>query len=539
MNLMNVSDASKSYLGNLIFSDIKFVINEKDRIGIVGRNGEGKTTLLKMLAGLEKADSGNVSWKKGLEIAILGQLPDYDPSKRVLDILNDCFNNLNNIEIKLRSLEVQMTEASELDLHKLMQRYGQLQTDYEDLGGYEKESRIQQVANGLVIDHLLNSIWDNLSGGERTKVGLARLLLQPADLLLLDEPTNHLDIPAIDWLSQFVRSYPGAVVIVSHDRYFLDDTVTKVFEIDQQALHIYHGNYSDFKVERERRIESEFHKYTDQQKKISKMKQQIKQLRIWANQAVPPNQGLHRRAKSMEKALERIQLLDKPVVEAKRMNLSIESQKEKTSKDLVRLEAVGKVYDDVLFEDVNLHIRRTENISIVGANGVGKSTLLKIIMGYVQADEGIVKVSDKIAIGYLSQHTFDYMDSGTVLDVFREPLSVTIEQARHILAQFLFYGEDVFKPIRSLSGGEKMRLRWAQLMNQPCDLLILDEPTNHLDIESKEVLEDALMNYQGTVIAVSHDRYFLDKCFNLTYWLNQEGLTRYEGNYSYAVEKMK
>lgn len=188
MNLMNVSDASKSYLGNLIFSDIKFVINEKDRLGIVGRNGEGKTTLLKMLAGLEKADSGNVSWKKGLEIAILGQLPDYDPSKRVLDILNDCFNNLNNIEIKLRSLEVQMTEASELDLHKLMQRYGQLQTDYEDLGGYEKESRIQQVANGLVIDHLLNSIWDNLSGGERTKVGLARLLLQPADLLLLMNP---------------------------------------------------------------------------------------------------------------------------------------------------------------------------------------------------------------------------------------------------------------------------------------------------------------------------------------------------------------
>lgn len=319
-----------------------------------------------------------------------------------------------------------------------------------------------------------------------------------------------------------------------HDRYFLDQTVNNIFEIDNEELYIYQGNYSLFKEEREKRLLAEFHEYKNQQERIKKIKKQIKQLRIWANQGQNPK--LYKKAKSLEKALSKIELVKKPTKE-RNMNLQLDNNKEKIPKDIVILDNVAKSYDFSLFEKANMLVNRNEKISIVGDNGAGKSTLLKMIVGKISPDKGNIYVAKQANIGYLSQHTFDNLEKGTVIDVFRNALSITEGEARYALAQFLFFGADVYKSISSLSGGEKMRLKWAQLMNQPIDLLILDEPTNHLDIESKEVLEEALNNFSGTVISVSHDRYFLDECFDITYWIENNSLVKYNGNYSYATEK--
>lgn len=413
-----------------------------------------------------------------------------------------------------------------------------MQEQFEERGGYERDAQIRRVSHGLKINHLLSHPWGKLSGGERTKVGLAQILLQQPKLLLLDEPTNHLDISSIDWLADFVKQYSGAVVIVSHDRYFLDDTVNQIAEIDQGQLHIYHGNYSYFVKEKEARIIREFEAYQTQQKKIKKMEDSIKQLRLWASQAKPPNAAMYKRAKSMEKALDRIKRLDKPILEHKKMNVNL-AEGQRVSNDVIELERVSKMYEDILFEEIDLLIRRKEHVAIIGDNGTGKSTLLKMMMNQIEPDEGIVKRASNLRIGYLSQHTFEDIEDQSVIATFREAVHVTEGQARHILAQFMFYGEDVFNKISSLSGGEKMRLRWAQIVNQDFNVLVLDEPTNHLDIDAKETIEDALIDYNGTIIAVSHDRYFLNKLFDTTYLLKDKKLTKYEGNYDYVIEKTK
>ena len=534
MNILNVSQVSKAYFDDVIFEDLKLEVNELDRIGLIGRNGVGKSTLFKLITGEEQPDTGYISVSKGKHIGLLHQIPNLPNDLTVYECLSDSFIKLNEIESEMKYLEKKM--ASDTDnLDKILKQYAIKQEKYETLGGYEKDSRIDHVLQGLNCSHLLNSRWENLSGGERTKISLAILLLKSPELLLLDEPTNHLDIHSIEWLTQFIKSYKGAVIIVSHDRYFLDETINKTFEIDQQQLYIYNGNYSYFVKEKEDRILKEYEAFKNQQKKIEKMKAQIKQLKIWANQAVPPNDAMHRRAKSMEKALARIEIKKKPIIDPKTMKLEIHSV-DKSSKDIYKFIDVAKVYDDTLFENVNIKIRRNERIAIVGENGSGKSTLLKLMLEEVCPDEGEVIIAPNIKIGYLSQHHFDNQED-TVLEVYRTYAEVTEGVARNQLANFLFYGYDVFKKVKDLSGGEKMRLRWAQIMSDEFNVLILDEPTNHLDIESKEVLEDALNHFDGTIIAVSHDRYFLDKFFNITYWIENKNVVKYVGNYTYAKQK--
>lgn len=535
MNILNASNVSKSYVEETLFDNIKLTLNSGDTVGLVGRNGEGKTTLLKLLAGLEKPSKGIISWKKNVRIGYLNQIPNYENDTSVYQCLKSVFQELNTISEQLEAIENKMAEDKE-SITTLMSRYGELQTYYEENGGYEIDSKIRKVTYGLNIDHLLDTEWGNLSGGERTKVGLAQMLIKSTDLLLLDEPTNHLDVKSIEWLTNYIENFEGATVIVSHDRYFLDETANQIMEIDQKMLHVYNGNYSQFVEEREKRLLAEFEAYKTQQKKIKKMKESIKQLRTWASQAKPPNAAMYRRAKSMEKALNRIKRLEKPTLESKKMNMKLEEGK-RVSNRVIEMENVAKGYDYLLFENVNMLIRRGEHVAIIGDNGTGKSTLLKIILGLTSIDEGSIKTANNLKIGYLSQHEFESDNNDTLLNTIREKVNVTEGEARHILANFMFYGKDVFKKVKDLSGGEKIRLRWAQIVNTDYNLLVLDEPTNHLDIDAKETIEDALLDFEGSIITVSHDRYFLNKLFNTTYLLKNKTLEKFEGNYNYIKEK--
>lgn len=535
MNILNASNISKSYVEETLFDNIKVTLNSGDTVGLVGRNGEGKTTLLRLLAGLEKPSEGIISWKKNVRIGYLNQIPDYENDTSVYQCLKSVFQELNAISEQLETIENKMAEDIE-SITTLMSRYGELQTYYEENGGYEIDAKIRKVTYGLNIDHLLDTEWGNLSGGERTKVGLAQMLIKSTDLLLLDEPTNHLDIKSIEWLANYIENFDGATVIVSHDRYFLDETVDQIIEIDQKMLHIYNGNYSNFVEEREKRLLVEFEAYKTQQKKIKKMKESIKQLRTWASQAKPPNSAMYRRAKSMEKALNRIERLEKPTLDSKKMNMKLEEGK-RVSNRVIEMENVAKGYDYLLFENVNMLVRRGEHVAIIGDNGTGKSTLLKIILGLTSVDAGAIKTANNLKIGYLSQHEFESDNDDTLLNTIRRKVNVTEGEARHILANFMFYGKDVFKKVKDLSGGEKIRLRWAQIVNTDYNLLVLDEPTNHLDIDAKETIEDALLDFEGSIITVSHDRYFLNKLFNTTYLLKNKTLEKFEGNYNYIKEK--
>lgn len=520
-----------------LFNQIKGDIAEGQRIGLVGRNGEGKTTLLNILAGELQPTEGAVTWKKGCRIGLLKQSPEEQEDWTVAELLKTAFSGLVRIQEKLEAMETQMASAAPEEMERLLARYGTMQEDFIQRGGYEIEARIDQVLNGLKIKALKFEEWGHLSGGERTKVGLAKLLLQEPDLLLLDEPTNHLDLEAIEWLGAFISHYKGTIVLVSHDRYFLDEAVTHIWELDQGDLIQYKGNYSAYVKEREARLLIEFQQYQDQQKKIKKMKDTVKRLKEWANRANPPNAGMHRQAKSIEKAIARIELLDRPVLAKKQMALGFQMA-ERSGKDVIRVEEVWKEFGDrTLFQDVNMHIRFGERVAIVGSNGTGKSTLLNMILGQGEPDAGEIKLGSGVSIGYLSQHTLEMDNNRTVIEEFRDAIAVSEYDARPMLAKFLFFGNMVFQPVRQLSGGERMRLRLAQLMHMNHNLLILDEPTNHLDLEAKEVMEEALSEFPGTIISVSHDRYFLDKIFPVTYWICDKTMERFDGNYSFTREK--
>jgi len=537
MTICSVNNVTKSFGGNIIFENISLEIKNGERIGLVGRNGSGKTTIFQLLTGMESLDAGAIHMKKGTRIGHVAQIPKFDEGMTVYDVLSSAFKTEKELEREMRTLEKHMAEEQESSaLQRLMERYGVIQEKFAFLGGYEIEANIMKVANGLQVTELFPRSFPELSGGEQTKVSLAYMLLQKPDLLLLDEPTNHLDLFAVEWLEQFLKEYNGTVMVISHDRYFLDEVVTKIFDLEDGEIHVYHTNYSQFVEEKEERLLQEFHAYQEQQKKIKKMKEAIKRLREWANQANPPNEGLHKRARSMERALERMEKLKKPILERKQMGLQFEGQ-ERSGKDVVVMKEVSKGFGDyLLFNEANLHVRFQERAAIVGRNGTGKTTLLKLLLEEVEPDTGEIRIGSSVKIGYLSQHAYGNMKSN-VLEVFRECVAVTEGEARHILAKFLFYGPAVFKKVTQLSGGEKMRLRLAQLMYQDINFLILDEPTNHLDIESREVLEEALEQYNGTILAVSHDRYFLNKLFEKTYWIDDRKLFEFAGNYAWARQK--
>ncbi|MEG7964945.1 MULTISPECIES: ribosomal protection-like ABC-F family protein [Bacillus cereus group] len=537
MTICSVNNVTKSFAGNIIFENISLEIKNGERVGLVGRNGSGKTTIFQLLTGMESLDAGAIHMKKGTRIGHVAQIPKFDESMTVYEVLSSAFKIEKELEREMRTLEKHMAEEQGSSvLQKLVERYGIIQEKFAFLGGYEIEANIMKVANGLQVTELFPRSFLELSGGEQTKVSLAYMLLQKPDLLLLDEPTNHLDLFAVEWLEQFLKEYNGTVMVISHDRYFLDEVVTKIFDLEDGEIHVYHTNYSRFVEEKEERLLQEFQAYQEQQKKIKKMKEAIKRLREWANQANPPNEGLHKRARSMERALERMQKLKKPILERKQMGLQFEGQ-DRSGKDVVVIKEVSKGFaDHPLFNEVNLHVRFQERAAIVGRNGTGKTTLLKLLLEQIEPDAGEIRIGSSVKIGYLSQHAYGNRKSN-VLEAFREYVAVTEGEARHILAKFLFYGPAVFKKVTQLSGGEKMRLRLAQLMYQDINFLILDEPTNHLDIESREVLEEALEQYNGTILAVSHDRYFLNKLFEKTYWIDERKLFEFAGNYAWARQK--
>ncbi|MEC2257740.1 ribosomal protection-like ABC-F family protein [Bacillus thuringiensis] len=537
MTICSVNNVTKSFGGNTIFENISLEIKNGERVGLVGRNGSGKTTIFGLLTGMESLDAGAIHMKKGTRIGHVAQIPKFDEVMTVYDVLSSAFKVEKELEKEMHALEKNMAvEQEQSALEKLMERYGVIQEKFAFLGGYEIEANIMKVANGLQVTDLFSRVFTELSGGEQTKVSLAYMLLQKPDLLLLDEPTNHLDLFAVEWLEQFLKEYTGTVMVISHDRYFLDEVVTKIFDLEDGEIHVYHTNYSQFVEEKEERLLQEFQAYQEQQKKIKKMKEAIKRLREWANQANPPNEGLHKRARNMERALERIEKLKRPILERKQMGLQFEGQ-ERSGKDVVVMKEVSKGFAGrPLFEQANLHVRFQERAAIVGRNGTGKTTLLKLLLEEINPDVGEIRIGSSVKIGYLSQHTYGNVKSN-VLEAFREYVAVTEGEARHILAKFLFYGPAVFKKVTQLSGGEKMRLRLAQLMYQDINFLILDEPTNHLDIESREVLEEALEQYNGTILAVSHDRYFLNKLFEKTYWIDECKLFEFAGNYAWARQK--
>lgn len=535
--ICTIQQVNKMLGGNTIFENLSLDIKSGDKLGIVGRNGSGKTTLFKLIAGVEPSDAGQIHYKKGTTIGYLSQIPSFEKSMTGYDVLKSAFAELVTIQQQLAELELKLSNAENENLERLLLQYGQMQDEFVRRDGYTMDSEIEKVINGLQLRLFVERDFREMSGGEQTKVMLGKLLLTQPDLLLLDEPTNHLDLFAVEWLEEYLAEYSGTVVIISHDRYFLDHVVKKVADLEEGELHLYIGNYSSFVQEKEERLLREFQDYEEQQKKIKKMKEAIKRLRIWANEANPPNAGLHRQARNMERALERMEKVRKPLLDPKKMGLTFESA-QRSGKEVVIMQDVKKNFGEKeLLSEANLHVYWKDRTAIVGRNGSGKSTILKMLIGQLKPDKGICKLGSNVKVGFLSQH-FEMSDPKTrLLDAFRDEVNMEEGESRHILAKFMFYRPDVFKRVGDLSGGERMRLRLAQLMHQNVNLLVLDEPTNHLDIESREVLEDALEDFSGTILAVSHDRYFLNKLFSRTAWLEDGEITMFEGSFDWARTK--
>ncbi|MBY6035846.1 ATP-binding cassette domain-containing protein [Fictibacillus nanhaiensis] len=535
MILCTVQHAKKMYGGNEILKNISLEIHEQDRVGIVGRNGSGKSTLFKLLSGIEHVDSGSIFIKKEAEVGYLAQLAQEDDQKSVYEVISSTFKEIKEIERNIQEINLLISDPSQSHrLEKNLNKLYKLQESYEDLNGYSIESKINGVLAGLGISHLSNQPFSHISGGEQTKVGLACLLLKEPELLLLDEPTNHLDIDTMNWLENYLQKYKGAVLVVSHDRYFLDKVTTKTIEIEDGECTAYNCPYSLFVKEKENNLLLEFEKYQEQQKKVRKIKESIKQLREWG--ARSGNEKFFRRARNMEKALFRIQNMKRPQLERKKAAFEFTINK-RSGQDVVVFEKVRKSIEDrLILDNIDLQVRYGEKIALVGKNGSGKSTLITIIQNKTY-ESGNINLGPSVSVGYLSQKGLEADPKLTVLDIFKERVQMEDGEARNHLAKFLFYGPSVYKKASELSGGERTRLRLAQLVYEGFNFLILDEPTNHLDIDSREALELALEEFEGTILAVTHDRYFMNKLFERTIWLESGKLESYSGNYNYAVEK--
>ncbi|ACL70156.1 ribosomal protection-like ABC-F family protein [Halothermothrix orenii] len=543
MSVVSIRNINKSYGIEEVLKGFSLDINQGEKVGLIGVNGSGKTTLFKIICGLEPVSSGDLVLKKGLSIGYLNQMPDFNPENTLYQELKKVFSDLIMMEREINNLEIKIAEQGKRaeddeDVKFLMKKYSKLRNNFEMRGGYGYNSKIKQVAVGLGFTHEeLDKKVGKLSGGEKTRLGLVKLLLSEPDLLLLDEPTNHLDLSSIDWLENFLQDYRGTVIVISHDRYFLDHVVDRIVELRDGRDEVYYGNYSYYLKERKKRYEQQLKKYENQQKEIKKMEEAIKRLRQWGSQG--DNQKFFKKAKSMEKALERMEKIDKPTLDDQKIKLDFSVEK-RSGNEVLRVESLSKSFGtNVLFEDLKLGIYWGEKVAVIGKNGTGKTTLLKIITGDLKPDSGRIKLGSNVRIGYYSQ-TFEGFDpEDDLVTALQRELVVSEGEARNKLASFLFTGDDVFKKVKDLSGGEKSRLRLLQLMYGDYNFLVLDEPTNHLDLTSREVLEEALKQYPGTMLIVSHDRYLLNKVTNLTYELEDGSLTKYHGNYDYYLKKKK
>lgn len=542
--MIQCQNIQKYYGAELVLSDVTFEIKTGETVGLIGRNGTGKTTLMKLLTGKEQPDRGQLHIQKNARIGALAQIPDYQRGETVRGVLLEAFAELRLMQVEMKQLEEEMSAAGSHPeaagkMDGLLRRYGVLQESFERGGGYEIDASIDRVAGGLGIPAgQFSRPFSSISGGEKTKVGLAVILLQQPELLLLDEPTNHLDMAAIEWLENYVRSFTGTVVIISHDRYFLDAVTDTIIELEDGEAFTYHGNYSTYKEEKERRLLQQFADYQEQQKKIKKMQETIKQLIEWGNRSNPPNPSFHRRAASMQKALDRMVKLKRPILERKKIDLQLQ-QADRSGNDAVVLREVGCVRGARrLYSGLTHTLRYGEAAVLIGENGAGKSTLLRNVLGLEPPEEGEARLGARIDAGYLAQQSAPADHEETVLQFFRDEIGIETGEARHQLARFLFYGADVFKKVRSLSGGEWTRLRLAVLMHRKPNLLVLDEPTNHLDIDSREALEEALEEYAGTLLVVSHDRYFINKVAGQIWALEGGRMSVTLGNYEDYREEL-
>ncbi|TCP52895.1 ATPase subunit of ABC transporter with duplicated ATPase domains [Tumebacillus sp. BK434] len=539
--IVSVQHVQKYYGANLVLTDLTLEIKEGDRVGLIGRNGEGKTTLFKMISGEQPYDGGQIHIRKGTKIGCLAQIPDYGDETTVYEVIARGYTELRACQRQIGELEAQMTDpavyADEAKLNAVLAQYDKARERFEREGGYEMEANIERVANGLgVPQEQYRRPFASLSGGEKTKIGLAALLLEQPDLLLLDEPTNHLDMKAIEWLEGYLRDYAGTVVIISHDRYFLDKVATKVIEIEDGEAFTYHTNYSGYQKEKEDRLLLEFAQYQEQQKKIKKMQETIKRLYDWARRN-PQNPKFHRQAASIQKALDRMEKLKRPKLEQEAMELQWK-MKDRSGERVVVIEDAAKSFGErTLFQGVHDVLTYGERVFLIGDNGAGKSTLFKLILGQDAPSQGSVKLGSRVEVGYLAQEEAPQDEEKTVLQYFKEEVRMEEGQARGQLARFQFFGPDVFRAVKNLSGGEWSRLRLALLMFKKPNLLLLDEPTNHLDIVSREALEEALDEFPGTLLVISHDRYFINRLASKIWALENGGLTRYLGDFDFYKEK--
>ena len=524
---ININKAKRNFGFKKVLDGFDFEANTGDRIGLIGPNGCGKTTLFKIIAGEEKLDSGTISVRKGASAGLLSQIPPkVSDDLLVKDVLLKNFEKVFNIEKKMREDEKNFANLSSKELDKALKSYGRLQDEFQALGGYEIGEKISRVCGGFKIsDDMLNRSINFLSGGEKTIVSLASLVLRNPDILLLDEPTNHLDIETLEWFEKFLGNYKGTIVISSHDRYFLDKVVTKIVFIDKGKADIYNGNYSYYLKESERRTLAEFESYKNQQKQIEAMRSAIKRLRQWGTDG--DNPIFFRRAANIERRIERMEMIDKPDSK-KKIPLSFEID-DRSGKDVLKIDKIDlSAGKRELLKGASMSLKYGEKVCLMGKNGSGKSTLVKAILNL---SDDKIKIGAQVSIGYIPQEIRFENDEATILEVSRKVFDGDETHLRSALSKFMFYGESVFKKVGNLSGGEKVRLKLFELLQKKANFLILDEPTNHIDIDTREILEDALAEYKGTLLFVSHDRYFINKLAKRIVCFENKKLVSYLGNY--------
>ncbi|HHW38725.1 MAG TPA: ABC-F family ATP-binding cassette domain-containing protein [Bacillales bacterium] len=536
MILLQVNQLTKYYGADLILSNIKLEVQSKDRIALVGRNGAGKSTLLKIISEQMSYDGGDIIKPKNLTIGYLAQDTGLESSLSIWEEMLTVFRHLQIKEKKLRALEANMGDPAYLNdsekYEKLLKEYDELQVTFKDEGGYQYEADIRTVLHGLHFGGFdYSTAIATLSGGQKTRLAMAKLLLTKPDLLILDEPTNHLDIETLSWLEQYLQGYPGALLIVSHDRYFLDKVVTQVHELSRTNCRRYVGNYSKYLEQSAAIYEQELKSFEKQQEEIAKLKDFVQKNIVRASTT--------KRAQSRRKQLERMKVMDRPLGDEKSASFSFDIERQ-SGNDVLMVNSLSVSYQgkEPILKDVSFQLKREESVALVGPNGIGKSTLLKALTKQLETLAGTINYGSNVTIGYYDQQQANLTSNKTVLNELWDEYPLRQEkEIRTILGNFLFSGDDVLKIVSSLSGGEKARLALAKLMMQKANLLILDEPTNHLDLDSKEILENALIDYPGTILFVSHDRYFINRLATRVIELSTEGLESYLGDYDYYVNK--
>lgn len=531
MIILQGNKIERSFSGDVLFDNINIQVDEKDRIALVGRNGAGKSTLLKILVGEEAPTSGEINTKRDLSLSYLAQDSRFESENTIFDEMLHVFDDVRSMESRLRKMEMQMAELTGDAFDKLMSDYDRLSEEFRVKGGFTYEAEIKAILNGFKFDE---SMWQmkisELSGGQNTRLALAKMLLEKPELLVLDEPTNHLDIETIAWLENYLVNYQGALIIVSHDRYFLDKVATITLDLTKHSLDRYVGNYSKFMDLKAEKLALEAKNYEKQAKEIAKLEDFVQRNLVRASTT--------KRAQARRKQLEKMERLDKPSAGQKSANMTFHADKVSGNVVLTVADAAIGYDDQILSEPINIDVKKFDAIAIVGPNGIGKSTLIKSIVGQIPFIKGTSTYGANVEVGYYDQTQSNLTHTNTVLDELWNDFSTTPEvEIRNRLGAFLFSGDDVKKSVSMLSGGERARLLLAKLSMQNNNFLILDEPTNHLDIDSKEVLEDALIDFDGTLLFVSHDRYFINRVATKVLEISEEGSTLYLGDYDYYLEK--